>query len=110
MGRLRSRPRCLRALGLLLLVAGCSATSQVTELPPGEKNLRIVARAYTRAAQALGRSPRDAEELKPFLKDYGNPDELLVSPNDGKPYVIVASVDVKKPRGTPVLAYEQEGK
>ncbi len=103
-------PRLTVYLIVLLTLAGCSGKPQVTELPQGEKNLRIIARAYTQAAQALGRSPKNAEELKPFLKDYGNPDELLISPNDGKRYVIVAGVNLKKPRGTPVLAYEQEGK
>ena len=110
MGRPRSRHRRLLALGLVLIVAGCSSKVQVTEVPPGKKNLLVIARAYGQATQKLGHSPRSVEELKPFLKDYGNPDKLLVSPNDGKPYAIVAGVNMKNPRGTPVLAYEQVGK
>jgi hypothetical protein len=97
-------------LRIVLALTGCSDKPEVTVLPQGEKNLRIIARVYTKAAQSLGRSPNNVEELKPFLKDYGNPDELLVSPNDGKPYVIVPGVNLKKALGWPVLAYEQEGK
>jgi hypothetical protein len=104
-------PRTLwLALAAASLAAACSSKPHITELPQGEKNLRIIFRAYTQAAQQRGRSPKNADELKPFLKDYGNPDELLISPNDGKPYVIVPGVNLKKPQGNPVLAFEQEGK
>ncbi|SRR5579875_430568 len=93
---------------IVLVLAGCSKDYTVTELPQGEKNLRIIFKAYTQAAYRLGHSPKNVEELKPFLKDYGNPDELLISPNDGKPYVIVPDANLKK--GSSVLAFEREGK
>ena len=108
------RSRCLFSLligvGIILVLAGCGDRVKVTELPQGEKNLRIIFKAYTQGAQRLGRSPKNAEELKPFLQEYGNPDELLISPNDGKPYVIVPGLNLKRQQASPVLAYEQEGK
>ena len=71
----------LVGLGIALALSGCSDKPKVTELPQGEKNLRIIFRAYTNAAQRLGHSPKDVEELKPFLKDYGNP---LVEEEEGE--------------------------
>lgn len=106
--------RCLVAavavFGFIFVLAGCSGGPKVTELPQGEKNLRIIFKAYTQAAYRLGHSPANAEELKPYLKDYGNPDDLLISPNDGKPYVIVPNVNLKNMQSSPVLAFEKEGK
>jgi hypothetical protein len=100
----------LIGVGIILFLAGCSDRVKVTELPQGEKNLRIIFRAYTQAAQRLGHSPKNTEELKPFLQEYGNPDELLISPNDGKPYVIVPGLNLKRQQSSPVVAYEREGK
>jgi len=114
-------PACI-ALGQLLwlLVAvvasvGCGGSGpNVVPLTRAEKALTFVALAYGEAHARLGRGPKDAEELKPFLKEFGNPDELLVSPNDGQPYVVVWGAN---PRGGPteykqmfpILAYESKG-
>ena len=83
-------------------------------MTPAEKNLSHIAAAYEEAYSKLGRGPKDAAELKPFLKEHGNPDELLVSPNDGEPFVVIWG---KKPAGGPteykglfpILAYESKG-
>jgi hypothetical protein len=72
---------------------------------------RKVAVAYN---QAAGRKRRvaSAEDLKPFLKEHGDPDTLLVSPLDGKPIVVVPGIT---PGTEPaddeqmIVAYEQEG-
>jgi hypothetical protein len=53
----------------------------------------------------LKRPPKNLEELKPKLAVHGNVDELLVSPNDGLPYVINFGADPHKQ----VIAYEQKG-
>jgi hypothetical protein len=80
-----------------------------------EQALTFVALAYSEAFSRLGRGPKDAEELKPFLKEFGNPDELLISPNDGQPYVIVWGANPTRGGPTeyqqmfPILAYESAG-
>jgi hypothetical protein len=101
---------------LLAGLAGCGAAGpKVVPLSDSEKNLTSVALAYTEAHTRLGRPPKNAEELKPFLKEFGNPEDLLVSPNDGEPYVVVWGVDPT--RGGPtdyqgmwqIIAYEKKG-
>jgi hypothetical protein len=70
--------------------------------------------AYMDAHSELGRGPKSADELKPFLKAFGNPEELLVSPSDGEPYVVIWGAN---PQGGPteykgmfpILAYERKG-
>lgn len=111
-------PRRWFVLGLTLLLAGlagCGSGPKVIPFSQSEKTLSSIALAYMEAHSRLGHGPKNAEELKPFLKDFGNPDELLVSPNDGQPYVIVWGVDPT--RGGPteyqgmwqILAYERKG-
>jgi hypothetical protein len=98
---------------------GCSGCGKsephVVPLSQSEKNLRDIVMAYMDAHEKLGRGPKNADELKPYLKEHGNPDEILVSPNDGEPYVIVWGVDPS--RGGPtdyqgmwqIIAYEKKG-
>jgi hypothetical protein len=75
---------------------------------------RKVAVAYN---QAAGRARKDkraitAEDLKPFLKEHGDPNAMLTSPLDGKPIVIVPGVN---PGAEPaddeqmIVAYERDG-
>jgi len=103
--------------GLALLLAGlggCSPSVHVLPLTKAEKGLSFVVVAYQEAHNKLGRAPKNADELKPFLKEFGNPDELLVSPNDGEPFVVVWGAT---PAGAPtgykgmwqIIAYEQKG-
>ncbi|MGE3809495.1 MAG: hypothetical protein AB7K24_32930 [Gemmataceae bacterium] len=77
-------------------------------------NLSQIGAAYIDAVTELGRPPARLEDLRPFLDKKGNADELLVSPGDGKPFVIVWNVDPRTlgPKGDklPVLVYEQEGR
>jgi hypothetical protein len=87
-----------------LTVGGCyggsgRASSKDTE------NLTSIRKAYMAATNRLGRPPKNLEELKSSLNVEGNADELLVSPNDGLPYVIVFGADPRKY----VIAYEQKG-
>src|SRR5262249_28352707 len=75
----------------------------------------FIALAFGDAHSRLGRSPKNAEDLKPFLKEFGNPEELLVSPNDGQPYVVVWGANPTRGGPTdyqgmfPILAYERKG-
>src|SRR5262245_28454130 len=81
----------LPAAALLASLAGCGPSSDpyVVPLTTAEKQLTSIAMAYTDAHGRLGRAPQNAEELRPYLKAFGDPDELLVSPNDGKPFVVI---------------------
>lgn len=109
-----SRRRCY--LGFALLLAGCSSGTYVVPLSSAEKNLGNIAMAYADFHEKYGRGPKDAEELKPFLSSFGKPEELLVSPNDGQPFVIVWNADPTRGRPLmphnlwPILAYEKQGK
>jgi hypothetical protein len=90
---------------------GCAAKSVQVGFPKDMQNLARIATAYVDAEARLGRPPKDPEELKPFLADYGNPDDMLTSSNDGLPYTILWGTKVKDARrGFPLLAHEQKGK
>jgi hypothetical protein len=98
-------------LPLAALAAGCSGGSA---RPPftSEENLRLIGVAYQQASAKVGHPPHDVEELKPTLKRYGDPETLLVSPGDGKPFTIRWGTPALRPGpgGTrPVLAYESDG-
>jgi hypothetical protein len=105
---------------MLTGMSGCSgcwgdSKPHIVPLSASEERLRDITLAYMEANEKLGRGPKNADELKPHLTRFGNPDELLVSPNDGEPYVIVWGVDTS--RGGPtdyqgmwqILAYEKKG-
>jgi hypothetical protein len=101
-------------LGVVLL-AGCSASPKPTVSSGTEKEpIEYIGMAYHDASTALKRGPANVEEIKPYLRKYGDPDQLLISPNDGQPYHInwglvpkVRGVEMFKQR---VLAYEEVGK
>jgi len=101
---------------VLVTMAGCSRSQDafVVKLTKSEENLKFIAMAFADANDEKGSPPKNSEDLTPFLKGFGNPEELLVSPNDGKPYVIVWGA---RPVGGPteykgmfpILAYEAKG-
>jgi hypothetical protein len=74
-------------------------------------NLSTIGLAYNRATDKLGRPPKDLEELKPHLKDLGDPDAVLRSPHDGLLYVILFGRDIRNVHEMPppIIAYEQQG-
>jgi hypothetical protein len=108
------RPGHLYTLFLSGLI-GCGPEVDVVPLSGAEQELMYVALAYSDAHSRLGHPPKNAEELKPFLQTFGDPDNLLVSPNDQEPYTIVWGADPT--RGGPgeymgmfpILAYETKG-
>ncbi|HKB04985.1 MAG TPA: hypothetical protein VKD90_22370 [Gemmataceae bacterium] len=72
---------------------------------------RRVAVAYNQAA-GRKRKVASADDLKPFLKEHGDPDALLVSPLDGKPIVVVPGITPGAEPGDDeqmIVAYEREG-
>jgi hypothetical protein len=85
-------------------------------LPNKDKKdpIEFVGLAYRDASNVLRRGPANVEELKPYLQKYGDPDQLLLSPNDGQPYHIVWGLVpqrlTKESFTQRVLAYEQTGK
>src|SRR5262249_53852929 len=107
-------PQCLLILAVVvggLGPAGCSSGPAKPE-DPSMRNLRKIAQAYELANEMRGRPPRGGEELRGFLKELGekgDSDQILRSPRDGQPYVIIfgATLDVAAP--ATVLAYEQHG-
>jgi hypothetical protein len=96
----------------LAALAGCSSKRPPPPPAPAEsENLSKIEWAYDRALQKLGRPPADAEQLKPFLKEYGDPEQILRSPRDGEPYVVIYGAQIRKASGMPppVWAYEKVG-
>src|SRR5262249_53227668 len=89
-------------------LAGCGPRVVEKETTDhGGDNLFALSRIYSAAQRTLGRPPRNAEELRPFAKDVGDLDQLLVSPNDQQPYLIAWGTDLNSsPDPLTVVAYE----
>src|SRR5262249_2697464 len=112
---MRTVPVLLRCspMGLLLvatLAAGCSRGPANPSCV--EQNLRYIGMAYDQASKKGGRLPRSTEELKPALQRFGDPEVILVSPNDRQPFIIRWGVSIFRPgpKGVfPILAYEAAG-
>lgn len=99
---------------LAVMTTGCSSYKPPTfdeqTIASADQFKQIVA-AYNQAFRAKRRSPT-ADDLKPFLKQYGDPDKLLTSARDGKPLVIVPGFSPNLPAGDDemsIIAYEQTG-
>src|SRR5262245_17614920 len=104
--------RSAATLALGLLIAGCS--SKPADVGSGEdetEHLARIGRAYDAATKRLNRPPADVEQLKPFLREFGDPEAALRSPRDGQPYVIVFGANIRKPfqMPPPIYAHEKEG-
>jgi hypothetical protein len=95
------------------LVAGCGSEPvkyDETTIKAADQ-FRRVAIAYNQAA-GRKRKVSSADDLKPFLKEHGDPDTLLVSPLDGKPIIIVPGIIPGTEPGDDeqmIVAYEREG-
>ncbi|QDU30803.1 hypothetical protein ETAA8_59520 [Anatilimnocola aggregata] len=101
----------LLVAGILTLALGCERT-----LPPIPEatidRLDTISWAYLKAAESLNRGPKDMAELQKFLPPDQAVDELLKSPHDGQPLILVWNIDPRQPPETeipPVMAYEQQG-
>jgi hypothetical protein len=95
-----------------ILPAGCGQQVVVKtgEVNPSDVNLGTLGRIYTRAQQQLGRPPRSVDELKPYAKEDGDLEKLLVSPNDSQPYVIVWGANIlTSPEPYMIVVYERTG-
>jgi hypothetical protein len=82
-------------------------------LDPTHGNLMRIGSAYVRHINEKKKPPQGPQDLRPFLADAGNPDEIFRSARDNEPLVICWGVDILKPiswaKSTPVLAYEKRG-
>jgi hypothetical protein len=95
----------------MLALTGCSRHKKVAdpfEKPEFRTNLESIGQAYRKASTQLKHPPKNAEELKPFLKEFGDPDSILVSPHDGQPYVILWGRDISN-RSLQIIAHERQG-
>jgi hypothetical protein len=75
------------------------------------ENLSKIERAFDNATAKLGHPPANVEQLKPFLQEFGDAEQILRSPRDGEPYVIIYGVDIRKPfeMPPPIWAHEKSG-
>jgi hypothetical protein len=102
--------RIVRVIPFVALFAiGCGTREAESAVQPTVANLRSVRNAYFDARQALDRPPNSKEELVPYLKKFGDPAELLRSPDDGEDFVIVFGTDPMAPESY-VWAYERSGR
>jgi hypothetical protein len=94
-----------------LFAVGCTSGEVQSTIPPSVENLRSVRDGYFEARRALERPPRSKEELVPYLKKFGDPAQLLRSPDDGEDFVIVYGTDPMAAESMSyVWAYERHGK
>jgi hypothetical protein len=103
-------------LGLAALTAvGCGSPEVKPldeETMAAVRHFQRIGTAYNRAYQANRKPPSSANDLKPFLKEAGGGGDALLSPNDGKPVVIVPGVAMDAPPeegARSIVAYEQTG-
>jgi hypothetical protein len=99
----------------LLFVFGCS-TEVKTDEEPVVKNLYELAQAHTAYMGVTnGRPATEPEQLKQqlvYIHDAGlgrAPDEVLISPRDGLPIVVILGVDFDSVQKSTIWAYEQKG-
>jgi hypothetical protein len=89
------------------MLVGCSKGPTIAPPPPKEGRYPLlIGQAFSQAENKLKRPPKNVEEIMPYLKELNAPDDVLISPVDGQPYVIVFPEE----SGDWVIAYEKEGK
>lgn len=94
---------------MLFVCAGCSKSPATQTRDSGP--LSQLAKAYVEATNQLNHPPLSIEELKSHLPAGTDPNSLLNSPTDGKPYVIIWGTDPRQGMDLKplVIGYEQEG-
>jgi hypothetical protein len=94
-------------------LAGCSTSPHLSVKQHDAENLSRIGMAYDQATRQLGHPPQNAEQLKPFLKQHGDPETILRSSHDGLPYVVLwgrnSRATASKTMPPPILAHEQQG-
>jgi hypothetical protein len=112
---MRSAKLNLVLLGLISTILGaCSAPETFTE-EPTKANLRQIAKAYAIFESDKKRPPRDVAELSDILAglhaiNLGPPaEEVLQSPRDKRPFVIIYGSREDGDAPEAILAYEEQG-
>jgi hypothetical protein len=115
--------RCAATLALLIgaaLSAGCGSGEEggVVE-KRDESQMRVVGILYGRYVQANGAAPTNEQKFAAFLQQEPTnwnklaptPEQLLTSPRDGQPLVVVYGRRLKDAPefGFPVIAHEKTG-
>src|SRR4051812_12682526 len=104
----RYSPLMGTCVGLVFAATACQSPT-VQAVPESSRNLRSIGLAYKKAIQEKGAPPSSAQDLMEYLKEYGEPEPMLRSPEDSEPYVILWGAN---PNVYPavILAYEKQGK
>jgi hypothetical protein len=105
-----------------LSLAGCGGGSEVSGTDyQARRQLSLIAEMYGNYMQERGGPPKDEGEFKAFLTEWAarrlepynveSVDELLVSPRDEQPFVVVYGKKLvsKDAPNSPWAAYEQTG-
>jgi hypothetical protein len=95
----------------LAAVSGCGSPQGVPA-DEGANHLDAIARAYIQYANAKGRPPDSAEDLKSMLPEQAATADFFQSSRDGKPFVILWGVDPREGMGIKplVIGYEEQGR
>ena len=95
----------------LAIFRGCEKKNP--EIPKASLDrMHTIYETYVKVTDSLKRPPKDLDEFKRGLPSNVDAKDLLTSPHDGKPYVLVFNINPLVPPPTPMpplLAYEQEG-
>jgi hypothetical protein len=101
-----------------LALAGCQQ-AEPAAVRDGQRTIKRLAILYGNFLGEAGRPPKDEAEFRKFVernklavevaKQSTGEDDLLVSPRDGKPYVIPYGAEARKYQKSGLAAYEQEG-
>ncbi|MCC6127109.1 MAG: hypothetical protein IT426_19280 [Pirellulales bacterium] len=97
---------------VLLSFSGCGGEPEIPKIPDEEQNILFLLRAYCKFNGEHQRTPKSLDEMKPLLKEFGDPEKIILSPRDGQPYILVGGLDISQaPSGgaLPVVAYERNG-
>jgi hypothetical protein len=100
------------ATAVLLAFSGCGGEPEIPKIPEEQQNILFILRAYCKFNGQQHRTPASLDELKPVLKEFGDPEKIILSSRDGQPYVLVGGLDISRvPSGgvLPVVAYERKG-
>lgn len=108
-------PRSAFLAGLLVVLSTSGCSEPKFEEEPVKANLRLIGKAYFMIADYRKRPPKDEEELRTQLAELhtlqmgGPPAEVLVSPRDMQPIVIILGPGKLSDGSANVLAYEKVG-
>lgn len=99
---------------LLLCAAGCSGPKGTTlEEMKDAENLSRIEQAFEQFFEKTGKAPTGVDQLIPYLKPFGKPEEILKSPRDGQAYTIFYGINYRTKAfedPSTIIAHEKIGK